>query len=160
MNNSKRITFFLLLLVGLAFGVKRYLFSIRMVEGTSMSPTLNDGDLVLIEMHPRTLREGDVVAFDMPAFEVRGLIKRIVAGPSAEAYIEDFQLYRNGERVLEEKVSWEKDMFDCRYSEILKSPEEAFILLGDNRCQSFDSRSFGPVSKQAIWGKIFFHWRI
>jgi signal peptidase I len=165
------LTFILVALLG--FATRTYFFSIRMVEGNSMNPTLHDGDFVLVNMWSRDFSQGDIAIF-RPQGSPITLIKRIMAKPESIFYIDDYTVYINQgplggkKNALKDAISlvpesvegkkyftqWKLDTIDCRYSDILRSKKDEFIMIGDNRCESSDSRVFGPIPRKEMVGKI------
>lgn len=166
------LAFICIIMVGLA--TRHYLFSIRMIQGNSMNPILHDGDFVLVNMWTKNFRQGDIVIFQPATFH-QPLIKRILSGPNSSFYIDDYKAISNdkvlssnktqiGKNIISfEEVNyqgdkyfprWNTDSIHCRYSDILKSGPKEFILLGDNRCESGDSRVFGAISSDLILGRV------
>ena len=136
--------------------VRTYFYSIAVVRGDSMSPAFQNGDLVLIEKWSRSYAPGDVVIFFEPSSNLK-FIKRIVAGENSEIYIDQFRLYVNRvpfQESVDHPPTWDRSLFDCRFSEVFKTQTDEFFVMGDNRCRSNDSRYFGPVAKTNLLGKV------
>jgi signal peptidase I len=119
-----------------------------------MSPTLRSGDHVLIEKishrsdHPH---RRDIIAFHLPGSD-QLLIKR-VAGIAGDALsIEDGVLVVNGTPVAEPFV--DQNLMDATYFGPVTVPARAVFVLGDNRPNSIDSRTFGTVGIQNITGRV------
>ena len=137
------------------------------IEGTSMEPSYKNGDLIYTEMlsEGNTPAFGDVVILESPG-ENGGLsflpwktllTKRVVGLPGDLLEVREDGLYRNG-TVLEEPFikSWKKA--ECLTVEL---GEDEYFVLGDNRDDSYDSRSFGAAkgdSIKRIVRKIIFRW--
>lgn len=122
------------------------------IAGTSMEPSLNDGDIVLLVKTDR-LETGDLCAF---YYSNKILIKRIIGTPGDYLWInDDGTVYLNGE-VLEEPYISEKALGECDTEFPCQIPERAYFLMGDHRETSIDSRSsvIGNVSGDQIIGKI------
>ncbi|MDO9183538.1 MAG: signal peptidase I [Bacteriovorax sp.] len=154
------IYFVIAILIGL--GIRTYVLSARFVEGDSMSPTIHEGDLVLVNMWSKNFELGNIVIFKTANTKMI-LIKRIVANPNSAIFIENFKLYRNKILVPEDlqyTLSWDKDAFECRFSNIQKSAANEFLVLGDNRCYSADSRVFGGVPTKNILGKVLINLKL
>jgi len=139
-----------------------FLGRITVVEGTSMVPTLNNGDVLIIEsITPRfgTLRQGDIVVMRIP--ELLGsdnrkyAIKRIIAVENQHIQIKEGKIYVDGKELQEPYIngSYTQEMNDI-YSDIIV-PEGCIFVMGDNRLpdKSRDSRVFGPVNKDRVIGK-------
>lgn len=137
-----------------------FLYQPVKVEGTSMMPTLDDQERVFINKfvyRVESIERGDVVVFRYPRDVSKSYIKRIVAGPGDRVRIEDGVVFVNSYRLREPYVPGEYE--DVRsYPEIVVPPHSYFVL-GDHRNLSNDSRDFGPVDADYIYGKaVFGYW--
>ena len=140
------------------------LFSARVrVEGDSMTPTLEDGQSVLVvrPVFPwNRLRRGDVVVLTPPA-PTPGLsadtwfIKRVAGMPGEEIVLEGGRVYADDLLLAEltGAVSLPGHAGDGR-REWWNGPDEYFVL-GDNPADSRDSRAFGPVPAERIIGRVW-----
>jgi signal peptidase I len=124
-----------------------------------MEPTLHIGDRVLVDKVSyrfRDIRRGDIVVFERPgeetAAEVKDLIKRVIALPGETIEAREGHVYING-RLLEE--SYLED--DVATDEIPRQtiPADHYWVMGDNRANSRDSRSFKAIAKSEIVGRAF-----
>lgn len=133
------------------------------VEGDSMLPTLAHGDWVLA-VRPRfswnQLRRGDIVVLLRPGGNSGVSIKRVIGLPGEDLRLEDGLVYMDG-LLLEEQyveVSVSQELAAERPEQILEwwtGPGE-YVVLGDNRRDSQDSRRFGTVDQQNILGRVWF----
>lgn len=129
------------------------------VEGSSMYPTLEDGDNLLIDKISYRFQEPerfDIIVFRYPHAQDTYYIKRIIGLPGETVLIQDGQIYINGE-LLEDPYGAEPMENPGRaYRQITLGPGEYFVL-GDNRNVSSDSRdsSVGNVTTEQIVGKVF-----
>jgi signal peptidase I len=124
------------------------------VYGTSMTPTLEDGDIVVL-VKGSSLRNGTLIAF---YYNNKILIKRIVAQAGDWVDIaEDGTVSVNGE-VLDEPYVSEKAYGECDLEFPYQVPENRVFVLGDHRSVSIDSRSsqIGCVSEEQIVGSLKF----
>lgn len=133
------------------------------VEGDSMLPALANGEWVLavrLRYRWNQLRRGDIIVLRRPAGNPGISIKRIVGLPNEDLRLEDGLVYLD--RVLLEEqyidVSVSPELAATRPNQILEwwtGPAE-YVVLGDNRQDSQDSRRFGPVDQQLILRKVWF----
>ena len=138
------------------------LFSARFrVEGDSMSPTLEHGQSVLV-VRPvfswNYLQRGDVVVLLRPGLPEGIYIKRIVALPDEEVKMAGGRVYADDVLLPEEYLVAPPLGYLGANSEPQQTwwtgPEEVFVL-GDNRQNSDDSRTFGPVPFDQIIGRVW-----
>ena len=124
------------------------------IYGSSMTPTLQEGQIV-VSVKVREMEPGDIVAF---YYGNKVLIKRYIAGPGTWVDIaEDGTVFLNGE-VLDEPYLTEKSLGICDLEFPYQVPEGTYFLLGDHRETSVDSRhsSVGCISDEQIVGKIVY----
>ncbi len=124
------------------------------IYGTSMSPTLNEGNIVVSVKSP-SIDRGDIIGF---YYNNKLLVKRVVAMPGETVDIdEDGNVFIDGEQLDEPYIS-EKALGDCDIELPYEVPAERYFLLGDNRANSLDSRksAIECVSKDQIVGKLVF----
>lgn len=129
-----------------------YVVTLEQVVGPSMSPTLENQDILLLnKFHYRLF---DVKRFDIISFEyedTKYLIKRVIGLPGDKVEYKDNKLYINGEYIEETFLTKEQITEDTIFDEI---PEDKYLVLGDNRNNSLDSREFGFIDKNDILGKV------
>lgn len=137
-----------------------FLYQPVRVEGTSMLPRLEDHDRLFINKfvyHITSIERGDVVVFHYPRDPEKSYIKRVIALPGDRLRIDRGQVWVNGKALLEKYVP---AMYrDTRsYAETV-IPDDCYFVMGDHRSISSDSREFGVVERDLIYGKaVFIYW--
>ena len=124
------------------------------IEGTSMEPTLVNGDIVLLNKTTKFDRS-DLCGF---SWNNKLLIKRIIGIPGDWIEIDvDGTVYLNGEK-LDEPYAAQLSVGECDIEFPYQVPQEQYFVLGDMRENSIDSRNtlIGCVAKDQIVGKVFF----
>ena len=142
----------LIVVAAVAALIATLLLPVLEIAGTSMEPSLNDGDIVLLVKTDK-LETGDLCAF---YYSNKILIKRIIAVPGDYIWIEsDGTVFLNGNELDEPYVS-EKSLGECDVEFPYQVPENAYFMMGDHRETSIDSRStvIGCVPQDQIIGKI------
>ena len=122
--------------------------------GSSMAPTLNNGEIIF-SVKSKELYQGDIVAF---YYNNKVLVKRVIAGPGEWVDIdEDGTVYVN-QQLLEEPYLTEKFLGEADIDLPYQVPEGKYFVMGDHRATSADSRhtAVGCVSLDQIVGKIIF----
>lgn len=156
------VFFFMLAASFIAFVLVLIFGTRTTVIGDSMEPTFYNSQEVLINKASYIIlspKEGDIVAFYPNGNKkTHYYIKRIVAVPGDKVIIKDGHLYVNDVIYKNENKYDKMDYAGMAENEIVLGKNEYFIL-GDNRNFSDDSRdgNIGPVNKNQIEGKIWFH---
>lgn len=123
------------------------------IEGTSMEPTLVNGDIVLLTK-TTNFERGELCAF---TWNNKLLIKRVIGRSGDWIEIDtDGTVYLNGTK-LEEEYAVQLSMGECDLEFPFQVPQEQYFVLGDMRESSIDSRNtlIGCVKKDQILGKVF-----
>jgi signal peptidase I len=134
-------------------------FQVARVEGRSMEPTLHDQDRLVVNKfayHVHDPDVGDVVMLLHPNNPSQSLVKRIVAAPGDTVAFREGVVVRNGVAVHEDFIPADVRSLDNHASVLV--PEGFYFVLGDRRNNSSDSRTFGPVPKKYILGRIQIRW--
>jgi signal peptidase I len=143
-----------LLAVFLIFGVVRpFVAEPFGITADSMDPTLRAGDSVLATKFAYRVSEperGDVVLFEGP--DGAPTIKRIVGVGGDKIAVRDGVLFVNGEKIRESYVDY--NLTDSTFLGPTDVPEGYVYLMGDNRVNSLDSRSYGPVPEADLRGEV------
>lgn len=150
-----RSTLFTLVVVAAAAVlVATILMPVLQIYGSSMTPTLNEGEIV-VSVKGSDFEPGDLVAFYLGN---KILVKRCIAGPGQWVDInENGDVFVDGE-LLDEPYLTEKALGECDQSFPYQVPESRFFCMGDHRATSVDSRhsAVGCVAEEQIVGKIVF----
>jgi signal peptidase I len=137
-----------------------FLYQPVRVEGTSMLPNLEDHDRLFINkfaFRVGDVQRGDVVVFQYPRDHEKSYIKRVIALPGDRVRIDHGQVILNGKPLQEPYVP-------ARFTDERSLPEQTipplqYFVMGDHRSISSDSRDFGPVDRELIYGKAsFVYW--
>ena len=127
------------------------------VENISMKPTLQPGELLLVNKLSYKLgepRHGDVVVFHYPANPTEDYIKRVIGLPGDEVRVENGKVIVNGQALDEPYIAASPS-----YTGSWTVPPDSFFVLGDNRNQSSDSHSWGFVPRENMVGKaLIVYW--
>ena len=143
----------LVVVAAVAALVATLVLPVLQIAGTSMEPSLEDGQIVLLVKTDK-LKTGDLCAF---YYSNKVLIKRVIATPGDFIWIEsDGTVFLNGQ-ALEEPYVNEKALGECDVEFPYQVPENSFFVMGDHRETSIDSRSsvIGCVADDQLIGKIF-----
>jgi signal peptidase I len=137
-----------------------FLYQPVKVEGTSMLPGLEDQERIFINKFVykfESIQRGDIVVFRYPRDPSKSYIKRVIGVAGDKVVIRSGYVYVNGTLIQEPYVPVQ--FFDPRsYPETIV-PEGSYYVLGDHRTMSNDSRDFGPVDADYIYGKaVFVYW--
>ena len=144
----------LITVAAIAVLVATLLMPVLQIYGSSMSPTLEDGDIVL-SLKTSDLEPGDVVAF---YYNNKILVKRVIARSGEWVNISaQGDIYINN-KLLDEPYLNEKALGDCNIQLPYQVPESRIFVVGDHRSASIDSRNtaVGCVAEEQIVGKLVF----
>jgi signal peptidase I len=137
-----------------------FLYQPVRVEGTSMLPVLEDQDRLFINKFAyrfEDIHRDDVVVFLYPHDHTKSYIKRVIALPGDDLQIDHGKVWVNGVAIQEPYVPAKYE--DDRSQPEMIIPPGEYFLMGDHRVISSDSRDFGPVPRQLIYGKAsFVYW--
>jgi len=124
------------------------------IYGSSMTPTLAEGQIVL-SVKGSDFQRGDLVAFYIGN---KILVKRVIAGPADLVSISDDGTVMVNSAELDEPYISQKALGECDLDFPYQVPESRFFLMGDHRETSIDSRSsvVGCIAEEQVVGKIVF----
>jgi signal peptidase I len=157
-----------LLLTLVLFGVARFSLQNFKVDGTSMVPSLQNGEYILVDkisyrFHGDLPAHGDIIVFKYPNDTTRDFIKRVIGLPGDKIAIKlvggTYHTFVNGKMLAEPYINGLSDTAypaDCASTKTctphVVPPGDLFVM-GDNRNMSYDSRMWGDLPKRYIIGR-------
>ncbi|MBQ7779407.1 MAG: signal peptidase I [Clostridia bacterium] len=150
----KSTVYALIIVAAIAVLIATLVLPVVQITGTSMEPSLVEGDIVVLIKTDR-LKRGDLCAF---SYSNKTLIKRVIGTPGDYIDIKsDGTVYVNG-AAIEEPYLITKALGDCDIDFPYQVPENQYFLMGDQRDTSIDSRNsvIGCVTDDQMIGKILF----
>lgn len=132
--------------------IQLFIIGIARVDGNSMNPNLKNNQLLLYSKNINKINR-----FDIVIIKVNGnlYVKRVIGLPSESIEYRDNNLYVNENKIQENYKRTTTDDFNLLdISSNTKVPNNKFLVLGDNRSYSYDSRNFGLIDKSQIIGKL------
>ena len=156
---SDTIKYIIFIVVILVIAV--YVVGLQQIVGHSMTPTLRNGDIVILDKLSyrfSEIKRDDIVALYYA--DTKFLVKRVVGLPGETVEFKDNKLYING-KYYEEKYLGDDivtDNFSLEELNYTTIPDDMYLVLGDNRGDSMDSRDsdVGLIPKKDIYGKVRF----
>jgi signal peptidase I len=153
--------------VALALGIRTFAVEPRFIPTGSMEPTLMVDDRLFVEKVTywfASPARGDIIVFSAPdALQQRdAFIKRIVGLPGDQVAISNYRVYVNGQPLSEKYLdpSVQTTVDKCGNPAFLSTPQvippDSYLVLGDNRDDSFDGRCWGVVPRNHIIGRAAF----
>ena len=130
-----------------------FVIGLQQVVGPSMSPTYKEGNVIVVNKMAYKIgkvKRGDIIILST---EEKYMIKRVIGLPGETISYKDNKLHVNGMEINEDYLK------DDVYTEDFTSrviPEDSYLVLGDNREDSEDSRDYGFITKKQIIGKAWF----
>lgn len=151
------------ILIGILILIYLFVISPTVISGSSMSPTINNGDSVLnnkIEYYLSTPIRNDIVIFKSPQNENIDSVGRVIATGGDTVQIKEGEVHLNG-NVLREPYTVGITLIPTgekaiNEDETFTVPKDSLFILTDNRQHGTDSRNFGPVKTNKIIGKVVF----
>lgn len=150
----------LVVAVLLALAIRAFVFQAFVIPSGSMLPTLRIGDYLLVNkfvylFHP--IRRGDIIVFKFPQDETRDFIKRVVGLPGETLEIRDRQVFINGRPLHESYAVYSEPPLlrapgSYHLGPMVIPPGHLFVM-GDNRDNSLDSRSWGLLDESKVVGE-------
>lgn len=140
--------------------IRIFIFEPFIVPTPSMEPILEVGDKVIINKLAYKfgrVERGDIIAFHSP-IEKKDLVKRVIAVEADEITLtSEGEIFVNGEKIVENYLPADQNIFYINQT-VTVGENEVFVM-GDNRNNSFDSRFFGTISEDDIFGEfVIVYW--
>lgn len=151
----KSTIYALIVVAAVAVLIATLVLPVLQISGTSMEPTLNDEEIVVL-LKTTDMKRGDLCCF---YYQNKLLIKRVVGLPGDHVNIDETgNVFINGEPLDESAYITEPSRGECDITFPCHVTDNHYFVLGDHRATSIDSRSsvIGLVSEEYIIGKIFF----
>ena len=140
--------------------IRIYILEPFIVPTPSMEPMLVVGDKVIINKLAYkfgSVKRGDIIAFHSP-LEEKDLVKRAIAIEGDEITLTtEGEIFINGEKIVEDYLPSDQDIFYINQT-VNVGKNELFVM-GDNRNNSFDSRFFGTIPEDDVFGEfVIIYW--
>lgn len=154
MNNLKELLPYIIIVITVIV-IRTYFYTPVLVNGDSMKPTLTDKQLLLLNKYDKSLKRFDIVVLTRENNEK--LIKRVIGLPGEYVEYKNGKLYIDGKIVKDNFSKFTNDFFlEAIDLNLKKIPDNQYLVLGDNRNNSIDSRTIGLIDKKNISGKIVY----
>ena len=153
-KTTLKIVIIIIITVSLLLNLFTFIMPVVKYYGTSMSPTLEDGQILIVSKMAE-IESGDIIAF---YYNNKVLVRRVVATGNEQISIDIFGAVSvNGEELNEPYIE-SKTLGQCNLDFPYNVPTGAFFVLGDNRDVSMDSRleEIGVVTDDRLIGKVVF----
>ena len=144
----------LIVVAAIAVLIATLMLPVLQIQGSSMEPTLNDEEIVVL-IKTSKLKRGQLCCF---SYQNKLLIKRIIGVPGDTILINEKGFVYVNDELLDEPYILDRALGECDIDFPFHVTENHYFILGDHRSTSIDSRSsvVGLVSSEQIVGKIFF----
>ena len=133
------------------------------VSGSSMYPNFKDGDYIITDKLSYRFNQparGDIIVFKNPRDQSQDFIKRIIGLPGDTVKVQDGNVFVNDKQIAQpflKDISTNPGSFMAEGQEVVVQPGE-YIVFGDNRPHSSDSREWGFITKDEIIGRVIFRY--
>ena len=141
--------------------VLTFIVGFQTVAGNSMDPTLKDGQVVLVSRLSKNIKRNEIVVLNNNG---KSYVKRVIGLPGEKIEYMDNILYINDEPYKETYLNDDVKTYNFLFIDVCEDcnngviPEGKYLVMGDNREESVDSRdkNFGLIDKDDIKGKVFY----
>ncbi len=135
--------------------IRVFIFDPVRVDGPSMDTTLANGQILILDK--MSYRKKDIKRFDIVVIKLdnKKIIKRVIGLPNEVVEVKDNTIYVNGKEINDPYASTDTDDFDMGKIGLIKIPGDSYLVMGDNREVSLDSRyaEVGTIKREKILGK-------
>lgn len=153
-KRTAKIFIIVIVTVSLLLNLFTFVMPVVKYYGTSMSPTLEDGQILIVS-RVSDIKNGDVIAF---YYNNKVLVRRVVASGNQQLSLDIFGTVTVNGEILSEPYVENKTLGQCNLSFPYNVPSGCYFVLGDNREVAMDSRleEIGTVSEDRLIGKVVF----
>jgi signal peptidase I len=143
--------------------IRHFLIQPFYVKGASMEPNFHDHEYLIIDeisYSLKTPKRGDIIVFRYPRNPQEFFIKRVIGLPGEKIQVQEGKIFiynqehPEGVALDESYLPENTKTYGISDSDITTLAKDEYFVLGDNRNSSKDSRSFGPVNKSFIVGRV------
>lgn len=153
-NNIYEIISYILIIVVVIL-IRVFVFDPVKVDGPSMNKTLSNGDILIL--NKIIYKKNDIKRYDIVVIKLddKKIIKRVIGLPNETVYVKNNKVYANGKILKNSFASTKTDDFDMKEIGLIKIPGDSYLVMGDNRDVSLDSRypEVGTIKKENILGR-------
>ena len=142
-----------IIIIVIVLFIKAFIITPIKVNGESMYPTLEEGDIMILNKtayYFNNPKRFDIVVVDMPD---EYLIKRVIGLPGEHIEYKNNTLYVDGKKVKENFKHGKTEDFNIKELGSDTVPEGSYLVLGDNRENSLDSRELGFMKEEQLLGR-------
>ena len=153
MKNKVKVLLPYIIIILVVLFIKAFIVTPIKVNGESMHPTLEEGDIMILNKtayYFNKPKRFDIVVVDMPD---EYLIKRVIGLPGEHIEYKDNTLYVDGKKVKENFKHEKTEDFNIKELGSDTVPEGSYLVLGDNRENSLDSRELGFMKEEQLLGR-------
>lgn len=133
--------------------IRTFIITPVRVDGTSMDPTLKNGEILLLKKYDKSIKRFDIIVIK---YSDTKLVKRVVGLPGEKVKYENNKLYINNEIIEEDFIDTTTSNFDLSKLKFEFIPNNYYFVMGDNRNNSTDSRIIGLIHIDDILGTTDF----